>query len=224
VLAAVLIGNTGKSDETPIDTSKPAWVYHPPAAMKLTRADRDALLKLSVTFVQTAVARKQLDYAWKLIGPDMRAGQTRKSWDTGFNNVVPFKSAGIATWDVLYTYRDDVAFDLVLLGAKRQPWLSKTFTIELKRYAQPDHSKRWLVASWTPRGVGTENALRSSARTPAPPEKPPLSKWWLIVPAAIFAGMLSALALWGVLAALRGRRSARRYAQLLGQSSSSRPS
>jgi hypothetical protein len=220
VAAAVLIGNTGHSEETPIDTSKPAWVYHPPRAMKMSAADREQLMSISVLFVHTAVARKRLDDAWKLAGPELRQGQSRSEWDRGNIAVPPFKAAGIGAWDVLYSYTNDVAFDLDLIGAKGQPWLSKTFTIELKK-----HGTHWLVASWTPRGVATENALTPAARPPSiPPVKAPLSKWFLVAPAGIFAVMLLGFAAFGVLHVLRGRRAARRYADVLGHTSSSRPS
>ena len=47
-----------------------------------------------------------------MLGPEMKAGQTRKSWDTGYNNVIPFPAVGIATCDILYAYKGDVALDL----------------------------------------------------------------------------------------------------------------
>jgi hypothetical protein len=188
--------------------------------MKMSAADREQLMDISVSFVRTAVARERLDDAWKLAGPELRQGQSRSEWDSGNIAVPPFKAAGIGAWDVLYSYSNDVAFDLDLIGAKGQPWLSKTFTIELKK-----HSGHWLVASWTPRGVATEQALTPSARPPSiPPVKAPLSRWFLVAPAGIFGFMLLGFAVFGVLHVLRGRRAARRYASVLGHTSSSRPS
>lgn len=226
VAAAVAIGNTGTSDQTPIDTTKKAWVYHAPKAMHLSPTDRKALMDLSVRFIRTAVARKQLDYAWSLAGPEMRQGQSRKEWDSGFNAVVPFSASGIAAWDVLYTYHDDVAFDIALLGAKNQAWLSKTFEIELKRYPTRANPNRWLVASWQPRGIGTYNSLRAADRPKVAPidDHSALPRWSLMAPAFIFGSMITGFILWGGVSYVRGRRSARRFAQALGQSSSSRPS
>jgi hypothetical protein len=224
--AAIAIGNTGKSDQTPIDTTKTAWVYHAPKAMHLSAKDRQALMDLSVHFIRTAVARKQLDDAWSLAGPEMRQGETRKQWDSGFNAVVPFPASGIAAWDVLYTYHDDVAFDISLLGAKNQPWLSKTFVIELKRYPTPTNRNHWLVASWQPRGIGTYNSLRVADRPKLAPltDHSELPRWSLMLPAFIFGSMVLGFLGWGGVSMVRGRRSARRFAQALGQSSSSRPS
>src|SRR5262249_21942099 len=121
VVAGVLIGNTGKSTATKV-IDKPAQVYHAPAAMSLTPSDRQQLFATATSFVRTAVARKHLDSAWDMLGPEMKAGQTRRSWDTGFNNVVPFPAVGIANWGVLYAYRNDVALDLSVVGAKTSDW------------------------------------------------------------------------------------------------------
>jgi hypothetical protein len=219
-VAAIAIGNTGHSSQTPIDSTKKAWVYHAPKVLKLSAADRKQLMAISVRFVRTAVRREHVDDAWRLAGPGLRQGESRREWDTGNIAVPPFDAVGIGTWDVLYSYTNDVAFDLNLIGAKSQPYISKTFTIELKK-----HGKRWLVESWTPRGVATLSALRSSDRPPPlPPVKAALSKWFLITPAVIFGGMVVGFALFGLVHMLRGRRSARRYARVLGQNSSSSPS
>jgi hypothetical protein len=188
--------------------------------MRLSTRDRLQLMDISMRFVRSAVARQHLDDAWRLAGPELRQGESRHEWDSGNIAVPPFKASGVGAWDVLYSYSNDVAFDLDLIGAKGQPWLSKTFTIELKR-----HGGQWLVASWTPRGVATVDALKPSARPAAiPPVKAPLSRWFLLVPAGIFAAMLLGFAAFGVVHVLRGRRAARRYAHVLGQTSSSRPS
>jgi hypothetical protein len=193
--------------------------------LHLSAADRRQLLQISVKFIQTAVARHHVDDAWPLAGPELRQGQTRAQWDTGNIAVPPFRASGIATWDVLYSYQDDVAFDLALLGSKQERFISKTFTIELKRYRHPD-GPHWLVASWTPRGVAELDTLRPSERPTviASPEKSALPHWVLIAPAAIFGGMVLGFAAFGTLHTVRSRRRARRYAEALGQSSSSSPS
>jgi hypothetical protein len=223
VVAAIAIGNTGHSTATAIDRSKPAWVYKTPAHMSLTRQDRLELYRTSTKFVQTAVARKRLDSAWDMLGPEMKAGQTRKSWDTGFNNVVPFKADGIEAWNVLYSYDNDVAIDLSLVSRSKKDWAGKTFTIELKK----DPAKhRWLVASWVPKGIGGGGSLSPNRRSGPPPPAyhPAIGTTWLFVPAFILAALLLGLAAWAIRGAVRGRRAARRYARELGYTSSSNPS
>ncbi len=225
-VGSVLLGNTGKSRATPIDRSKPAWVYHPPPTMHLTRADRDQLVRQTTVFIQTAVARKHLDSAWALLAPEMKAGQTRKSWDTGNNNVVPFPAVGIAAWRILYAYRNDVAMDVAVIGAPGSDWIGKTFTIELKRPAStsPAH---WLVASWTPKGVGGAQQIKSVHDQPVASSdtRPPLSAAWLLLPLGVFCGLFVVLGAIGVRSYVRHRRAARRYEQVLrGYNSTSSPS
>src|SRR3954451_2862923 len=153
VFVGVRYSNTGHSHATPVDHTKKAWVYRAPTHMNLTKRDRVVLFATATRFVRTAVRREHLDTAWEMLGPEMKAGQTRKSWDTGFNNVVPFEADGIEAWDILYQYEDDVALDLSLVSGRRSGdnWAGKTFTLELKR---DQGSHRWLVASWVPKGVG----------------------------------------------------------------------
>jgi hypothetical protein len=221
-ITAILIGNTGKSNEAPL-SNKPAWVYREPQKLVLSNADRRELFETATRFIRTAVARKQLDTAWQMLGPEMRVGQTRRSWDTGFNNVVPFPAVGIASWDVLYAYRGDVAMDLAVVGAKSSRWAGKTFTIELKHY--PSHPHDWLVAAWVPKGVGGPQQIKSVAAQPAPPPpKAVLGAEWLFAPLVILGSALLCLAGWGLLTHIRQRRSAKRFAQALGYSSTSKPS
>jgi hypothetical protein len=215
VAASIAIGNTGRSTATPIDTSAKAWVSPRHVSVTLSAADRRAVFRTSLAFIRTAVARKHLDSAWELLGPEMRAGQTRASFDTGNNNVVPFPAVGIATWDVLYSYRDDVSLDFALVGSKKSEWAGKTFTIELKRsHAKP---RRWLVASWVPRGVGGAGQIRDY-QTLFPPTTAhsPLDARWLLAPAVVIVAMLLALIGWGVRSKLKYRRAVRRYQELLG--------
>ena len=226
VSVSLELGNTGRRIATPIDWTKRPWVYKAPVHMRLTKHDRLELYATSSRFVQTAVARKQLDSAWVMLAPEMKAGQTRKSWDTGFNNVVPFKADGIEAWDILYAYDNDVAIDLSLVSGARNSnnWGGKTFTLELKRYA--DHPTRWLVASWVPKGVGGGGTLSPDRRSgpPSPPLKMHVSPKLLFVPAVFLGGLLLVLGAWGVRSVFRGRRASRRYAEALGYTSSSNPS
>jgi hypothetical protein len=222
-LAATRYSNTGSSNATPV-VDKPATFERVPAHMHLSLQDRHELFAVTSQFVQTAVMRKHLDSAWNMLGPEMKAGQTRKSWDSGFNNVVPFKADGIGQFNVLYAYKDDVAIDTGLVAGKGARWSAKTFTIELKRY--PGHAHQWLVASWVPKGIGGGGTL-SPTRTTGPPPPPfhsKLSARWLLVPVAFFGLLVISLTVWGVGGAIRGRRAARRYADALRYSSSSNPS
>jgi len=221
VVAAVMIGNTGKSFETPIDTNAKAWVSTEPQSVTLTAKERRSVLQTTTRFIGTAVVRKHLDSAWGLLGPEMKAGQTRASFDTGNNNVVPFDAVGIATWDVLYSYRDDVGLDVALIGSPKGNWAGKTFTIELKRY--PAHPKQWLVASWAPRGVGGAGQMRDYAKQfPAATVRSPLPARWLLAPVGLVVAFAIGLIGWGISSRIRYRRAVRRYENLLGHHGSNR--
>jgi hypothetical protein len=221
-IGAILVGNTGRSNQTPI-FDRPAQFYREPPKAKLTQADRRDLFKAASQFIKTAVARKHLDSAWNMLGPEMKAGQTRKSWDTGNNNVIPFPAIGIANWQVLYAYRDDVALDLGVVGDPHSDWAGKTFTIEFKRYkAQPQN---WLVAAWVPKGIGGAGQIKSVASAPvAPPTVATVSAKWLLAPLGFLASLLLALSVWGIRNLVKQRRAAKRYKKLLGYNSSSNPS
>jgi hypothetical protein len=229
VAALVYVGihfaNTGESHATPVDRTKKAWVYTAPAHMRLTKQVRLELFDTSSRFVRSAVARKQLHAAWDMLGPEMKAGQTRKSWDTGFNNVVPFKADGIEAWDILYAYENDVALDLSLVSGKRDAanWAGKTFTLELKRDAR---SHKWLVAAWVPKGIGGGGTLSPNRRVgpPPPPMAAHLSARWLFFPAVFLGGLLVVLGVAGLRSVLRSRRASRRYADSGNYTSSSNPS
>jgi hypothetical protein len=222
VVTAVLVGNTGHSTATKI-IDEPAQVYRAPTSMTLTAEDRRELFATSIRFIRTAVARKHLDSAWDMLGPEMKAGQTRKSWDTGFNNVVPFPAVGIANWGILYSYQNDVALDLSVVGSKKSDWAGKTFTIELKRYRSHPHD--WLVASWVPKGIGGAGQIRSvAAQPPPPPVKAALSSKWLLAPVGLLGVLILSVAAWGITSVVRQRRAAKRYEKLLGYSSTSNPS
>jgi len=226
VFVGIHFANTGHSNATAVDKTKKAWVYQAPGHMRLTKQDRLELFNTSSRFVRTAVARKHLDTAWEMLGPEMKTGQTRKSWDTGFNNVVPFKADGIEAWDILYAYQGDVALDLSLVSRAKgkSDWAGKTFTLELKRYA--GHPNQWLVASWVPKGIGGGGTLSPDRRSGPPPlpVKAHVSAKWLFVPAVFLASLLLVLAAWGTRNVVRGRRATRRYAEALRYNSSSNPS
>jgi len=221
IAAAFAVGNTGRKFDAPLSNER-AWVYHAPKAHKLSARERDALLQTAAEFVRTAVARRDLDRAWELTGPDLRGGQSRREFMTGDNAVVPFPVRGIKAWSVAYSYEDDVAFDLALVARPGEDVVGKTFTIELRR----DAARGWLVTSWVPKGLTDAGQSISKATAPeAPPPRAPLSSTWLLLP----LGLLGLIVVTPIALALRvvlqTRRAERRYARELGgYSSSSSPS
>jgi hypothetical protein len=212
VVPVVLLGNTAH-DEPERFSNRPLWVYHAPKLARLSAAERSRLLDTSVRFVRTAVARRHLDEAYALADPQLLQGMSKREWMTGNIPVVPFPAAGVAQWDVDYSYENDVAFQLSLLAKQgSSPVVGKTFTIELVRHGR---GAPWRVASWVPVGVsGAGNDLDAAAEQQAVDAlkvSAPLATWWLALP----AGLLALVVLIPVGIALRswlvGRRAAREY-------------
>jgi hypothetical protein len=204
---AILIGDTGTTPSEHLSASPPV-VYVEPAKRPLGSAERQRLLDMSLRFVATAVTRSNVDVAYDLASPNLRQGLTRRQWHTGNIPVVPFPAVSLVAWQVDWSYKNDVAFDLALRANKRSDTVGKTFTIELKRYG-----KQWFVEQWTPNGISGPTNVRSIKReldnTPPPVAK--LGVGWLLVPAALFSLLLLiplgiALRSWHV-----GRRAVRAY-------------
>lgn len=215
VFAAILVGNTGDTTTAPT-TKGPDWVYREPQAHRLTHAERTELERMTSLFIHTAVARRDLHHAWRIVGPELRAGLSRRDWESGDNPVVPFPAQRITAWSLDYSYEGDVAFDVSLLSKPPYDTIGKTFMIELTR---PPHTRRWLVSYWAPKGVSSVQMSRSAraAAAPVEPVVARLSARWLLVPSGFLAAALAGLAAFGLRSFLAGRRSARRYAAELSR-------
>ena len=102
--------------------------------------------------------------------PSLRQGFTRREWATGEIPVVPYPAAGIRQLTIDWSYRDDVALDIVLVATAESGLSPKSFMIELKRSGAPAH-RHWLVASWVPHGVSEASMLADAAKNqePIPP-------------------------------------------------------
>lgn len=187
VVSAIAIGNTGHSTATPTSTI-PAWTYHQPKLLRLTRPERAELLATSLAFVRSAVVRKDIHRAYAMTAPEFRGDMTPAEWDTGEIPVVPFPAVGIAAWKVDYAYENDVALDLALVAKPTAHIIGKSFLIELKRTAR---RAPWRVAAWVPQGVSSVGNTNPRDVAPlAPAASASLSARWLLVPAGVFALIL----------------------------------
>lgn len=188
VVTAAVIGNTAKPEPEHF-SNEPTWVYREPKLARLSKAERAHLLETSMLFVRTAVARKDLDRAYALAGPELRQGMSLDEWMKGNIPVVPFPAAGVAQWSVAYSYENDVAFQISLIAKPgSSPVVGKTFTIELMR---PRRSAPWHVASWVPTGIsGAGNDVRIAAQEQATQTQrieAPLGRIWLALPVGVLA-------------------------------------
>jgi hypothetical protein len=108
--------------------------------------------RVAVRFIQTAVARKNLDEAWALVGPNLRGGLTKQHWVTGENPVVPYPidELDVAPYKVDASYTRSALLEVALLPRKGSGVRAQVFFLELKKLGS-GHASRWVVDNWVPR-------------------------------------------------------------------------
>ena len=134
--------DTGGPKET-FEQGKPTDLSKQPKSIPVPQEAR----KAAVTFLQTAVARKDLAKAWTVAVPGIRGGQTRKDWLRGEIAVVPYpgESMDKAPIKVDWSYHDSIGLSIALLPKKGSTEKPQVFNMELKKAG-----KRWVVDSWVP--------------------------------------------------------------------------
>ena len=108
--------------------------------------------RVAVRFIQTAVARKNLDEAWTLVGPNLRGGLSKKRWMTGENPVVPYPidQLDVAPYKVDASYTRSALLEVALLPRKGSGVRPQVFFLELRKVGSGPAS-RWIVDNWVPR-------------------------------------------------------------------------
>ena len=107
---------------------------------------------MAIRFVQTAVARKNLDEAWTLSGPNLRGGLTRAEFLTGNNPVVPYPidELDVAPYKIDYSYVDQALIEVALLPRKGAHIRGQVFYLRLEKVGKGP-SAHWVVNNWVPR-------------------------------------------------------------------------
>jgi hypothetical protein len=128
----------------------PATQEPKPVNAKFTDEERF----VAARFIQTAVARKNLEEAWTLVGPNLRGTLTRAQWITGNNPVVPFPidKLDTAPYKVDYSYTDSAMIEIALLPKKGSGVRSQLFMLILKKLGK-GKAAHWVVDYWVPRSV-----------------------------------------------------------------------
>lgn len=105
-------------------------------------------------FLKTAVARQDLDAAWRISGPNIRGGLTHKEWMTGNIPVIPYplKSLAVARFKVDWSHANEAALEVALLPKDNAKVKAQIFFIRLDRVGQ-EGNKHWIVESWVPRSA-----------------------------------------------------------------------
>ena len=145
---AFLFGNKNPpkevfSNQPAVDVNQKELAIKVPAEVKT----------LAKQFINTAVARKNLDAAYDIVGPQIKQGMSRAEWNTGNIAVIPFPmdSLDYAPFKVDYAHQRDILMEIALLSKPKSGVKSQIFFINLKKFGKGANA-RWLVDNWVPRG------------------------------------------------------------------------
>ena len=151
IAAALAIFLTPDKNPAPQSFSKlPASVSKPDVKAPLAKEAR----QVAVRFVQTAVARKHLDVAWDISGPNIRGGLTRKEFMTGNNTVVPYPvdELEIAPYKIDYSFTDHALIEIALLPRAGAKIRGQIFFMRLEKVGK-GAAAHWVVNNWVPRAA-----------------------------------------------------------------------
>lgn len=138
--------NTGKSTATPLINKPAKDVSKVPQTVKLT----PGATSVARRFIETAVARKHLPEAYKLVTNEIRQGQTLKQWNTGNIAVIPYPVDDIqyAPMKVDYSYPKEALVEIALLPKQGSKVKGQLFAMDLVK-----QGGKWLVNGWYPRST-----------------------------------------------------------------------
>ncbi len=138
--------DTGRSEATPLGKAPAVDVSRVPKTVKIDPAAK----LVAQRFVQTAVARKHLGEAYRLVGPEIKQGQSLASWKTGNIAVIPYNldELDFAPMKIVYSYPKEIGLEVALLPKAGSKEKSALMTLVLSKTAG-----KWLVNLWTPRAT-----------------------------------------------------------------------
>jgi hypothetical protein len=147
ILATILFRGTNNAFPDKF-SNQPAQMNHPETRAPVTKGQ----IQLIRRFIETTVARKNLDSSYSFIHPDLRGGLTRKQWDKGNIPVLYYNADNASTVALKtdYSYKTQALFEANLRarpGTEDRPFL--LFFIGLKRQGGKP-TGRWLVNYFEP--------------------------------------------------------------------------
>jgi hypothetical protein len=111
-------------------------------------------LKVARQFLETAPLRKNLDQAYDLVGPALKAGITRKEWNAGNTRIIdyPARNAKTTALIVDWSYKTEMMLEVDLVkrhgaGPQIRPHLG--FYLGLERKGGKPNGQ-WQVTTWIP--------------------------------------------------------------------------
>lgn len=204
---ATIVGLTLSNTSHEKETFEPGKVQliEEQVPVRLSPADRHAVIRAVDRFVETAVARRDLAAAYDLTTPTLRGQMSRREWAKGDIPVLayPVYQHGVR---IAATYRNDVSVQL-FLKARRRSIEPLGVDMELKAVGK-GAKRRWLVDYYLPRQTLGTAVARGPTAAPEPKDPgigPHLSKIWFFVP----LGLLGLIVLVPVALGVRTRFQAR---------------
>ena len=189
--------NTAPPENTK-PTGGPIKIAAPPKKVPLKVRERAAALAVASRFIDTAVARKNVDRAWGLVTPTLRAGYTRKQWDTANLPGIPPFPVAEARWRLQFSDEKGIGFTMALFPTKASHQQAAVFMIGLHKVGAGKH-RHWLVDNWQAApttasqvmggGAGSAGGVldQVTPRVTATSSKAKESPIWLLIPVGLLS-------------------------------------
>ena len=189
--------NTAPPENTE-PTGGPVKIAGPPKKVPLKVRERAAALAVASRFIDTAVARKNVDRAWGLVTPTLRAGYTRKQWDTANLPGIPPFPVAEARWRLQFSDEKGIGFTMALFPTKASHQQAAVFMIGLHKVGAGKH-RHWLVDNWQAApttasqvmggGGGSAGGVldQVTPRVTATSSKAKESPIWLLIPVGLLS-------------------------------------
>ena len=189
--------NTAPPENTK-PTGGPIKIAAPPKKVPLKVRERAAALAVASRFIDTAVARKNVDRAWGLVTPTLRAGYTRKQWDTANLPGIPPFPVAEARWRLQFSDEKGIGFTMALFPTKASHQQAAVFMIGLHKVGAGKH-RHWLVDNWQAApttasqvasgGAGSAGGVldQVTPRVTATSAKAKESPIWLLIPVGLLS-------------------------------------
>jgi hypothetical protein len=189
--------NTAPPENTK-PTGGPVKIAAPPKKVPLKVRERAAALAVASRFIDTAVARKNVDRAWGLVTPTLRAGYTRKQWDTANLPGIPPFPVAEARWRLQFSDEKGIGFTMALFPTKASHQQAAVFMIGLHKVGAGKH-RHWLVDNWQAApttasqvmggGAGSAGGVldQVTPRVTATSSKAKESPIWLLIPVGLLS-------------------------------------
>jgi hypothetical protein len=189
--------NTAPPENTK-PTGGPVKIAAPPKKVPLKVRERAAALAVASRFIDTAVARKNVDRAWGLVTPTLRAGYTRKQWDTANLPGIPPFPVAEARWRLQFSDQKGIGFTMALFPTKASHQQAQVFMIGLHKVGAGNH-RHWLVDNWQAAPTTASQVMSGGAgsaggvldqvtpRVTATSAKAKESPIWLLIPVGLLS-------------------------------------